>query len=614
MGMKTQHLVLLSVCACALFTLGCRHAATPPVAEPVAEAKPDPAAKILHALEAGKSGPLFPELTARTPEEWAKMPVAGQILPWARESASTTTMPATTYTLYRRFKVAGERPPYEGPYFEKRTLLTREVIAAWLDHSDARIDRINDLIWSICEETTWVVPAHERGGSVQFIDLFASETGCDLAQVLMVLGDRLPEEIRNRVRDEIKRRIMDPYLAHGAEYSWGSGRNNWTGVCAGSVGQTFLLLEDDPARLSQALTTVLEQLDRFIKNAFTEDGASLEGIGYWNYGLSHYVSFAEMLRERTNGTMDLLGQEKMKAIAQYPGTVYLGNGVYASFADAHETSEVEPYLAARISQRTGATELLGLVGNPTDWRLNTLLRNLTWWDGTKVAEPPLREAFLPKSGIAKFVSGPAVLAIKAGHNDEPHNHNDIGSFVLCYDGVACLCDPGGGLYNADYFSKKRYDNVFANSYGHSVPRIGGKLQQPGKQFNGTIERTGDKSVAIRFENAYGIPELREASRRAALQDGTFTLEDTLAFNGAGMEVEEAFVTWQKVEVNGNTARITTDKGGLVITADQGIFTTEPLTEACKANHKKGLLTRIALTRPAATTIATRFTMRYTPTK
>ncbi len=603
--MKNTLLAVLFVCALGPAVTGCRHAVAP--SSPVAEAKPDPAAKLLPLLEAGKGKPLFPELTDRIPAEWAATPAAAQLLPWAREGASVKTIPETTYTLYRRFKTTGDRPPYEGPYFEKRTLLTREVIAAWLDHSDARISRINDLLWSICEETTWVAPAHEGRG----IDLFAAETGCDLAQVLLLLGDRLPEEIRSRVRAEINRRIMDPYLAHGADYSWGAGRNNWTGVCAGSVGQTFLLLEDDPVLLSQALATVLAQLDRFIANAFTGDGASLEGIGYWNYGLSHYVSFAEMLRGRTNGAIDLLGQEKLKAIAQYPGTVYLGNGLYASFADAHETSDVEPYLAARISQRTGANELLGLVGNPTDWRLNTLLRNLTWWDGAKAAEPPLRDAFLPQSGIAKFVSGPAVLAIKAGHNDEPHNHNDIGSFVLCYDGVVCLCDPGAGLYNADYFSKKRYDNVFANSYGHSVPRIGGKLQQTGKQFNGTLECTGDKSVAIRFENAYGIPELREASRRAALQDGTLTLEDSLAFNGAGMEVEEAFVTWQKVEVNGNTARVTTEKGTLLITADQGSFTAEPLKAACEANHKKGLLTRIALVRPAAPTVATRFTMQYT---
>jgi len=79
-------------------------------------------------------------------------------------------------------------------------------------------------------------------------------------------------------------------------------------------------------------------------------------------------------------------------------------------------------------------------------------------------------------------------------------------------------------------------------------------------------------------------------------------------------VEEAFVTWQKVAVSGNTARVSTDKGVLEITADQGVFTVEALEEACKANHRKEMLTRIALTRPAAPAVATRFTMHYAPAK
>jgi hypothetical protein len=604
--MKTPLLSVMSVCACCLLTLGCRHAGAQQEAQP----QPDFSAEVLRALQEGKTGPLFPELTARTPQEWAAMPAAAQILPWARGSASETAMPQLTYSLYRSYRSTGERPPYEEPCFLKRSLLTREVTAAWLDNSDARMDRINDLVWSICEESTWVVPAHEK----HEIDLFSAETGCELAHVLLLLGERLPEEIRSRVRDEVKRRILDPYLARGDRYSWGDGRNNWTGVCAGSVGQAFLMLEEDPVRQARAITVVLAQLDRFLQNAFAEDGASLEGIGYWNYGLSHYAAFAGMLLERTSGAIDLLGQERIKAIAQYPAAVYLGNGHYASFADAHEGSQVEPFLAARIAQRAGTPELLGLAGNATNWRLNTVLRNLTWWDGAKAPEPPLHDAFMPKSGIAKLVSGRAVLAIKAGHNDEPHNHNDIGSFVLCFDGVAYLCDPGAGLYDAAYFGVNRYKNVFAGSYGHCVPRIGGKQQASARRFCGTIERTGDKAVSIRFEKAYDIDELRAASRRADLKDGVLTLEDGFAFDGAGLEVEEAFVTWQKVEVNGSVARLSTDTGALEITADQGFFTAEPLDEACKANHKKGLLTRIALTRPAAATLATRFTMRFTPAK
>ena len=76
------------------------------------------------------------------------------------------------------------------------------------------------------------------------------------------------------------------------------------------------------------------------------------------------------------------------------------------------------------------------------------------------------------------------LVAKAGNNAEQHNHNDVGSFVLRVGGTTFLCDPGAGLYNAAYFSSKRYENIFAASYGHSVPRIGGQQQLPGASTGG----------------------------------------------------------------------------------------------------------------------------------
>jgi len=565
-------------------------------------------------LERTPSSPLLPECASASPTQLVAEKLGASLLAWSREAGSRVEIPETTYTLYRGFRMSGERQPYEKPYFDKRGLLTREVLAAWLGQDDSRMGRINDLIWSICEETTWVLPAHEHDAS--YIDLFAAETGVELAHVLFVLGDRLPKEVRERVRAEIRRRIFEPYLEHGTQYSWGSGRNNWTGVCAGSIGQTFLMLEDDPARQAQALSLVLEQLERFIHNAFEEDGGCLEGMSYWNYGLIHYVAFAEMLRERTRGAMDLLAQDKIKAIARYPLAVYLGKDTYASFSDAHEHSSVEPFLAARLAERTGAVGLRGLVGGATGWRLSSVLRNLLWRNGKTDAAPPLEDVFLPKSGIARLVgetSGRTLaVVIKAGHNGEPHNHNDIGSFVLAVDGTVYLCDPGAGLYSAAYFSSKRYENIFANSYGHSVPRIGGTLQAPGREHCGVMEKSGDQTVCIGFEKAYAVDGLNKATRTISLHDGLVTLEDTFECSEPGLDVEEALVTWQVVATNGSTARIVTDNGTLEIRADQGPFKAERLEDACKANGKPGVLTRLSLTYARATGIRSRLTFAFHP--
>ncbi|MBN2311372.1 MAG: heparinase II/III family protein [Candidatus Hydrogenedentes bacterium] len=561
-------------------------------------------------------GPFLPELALRDAAAWAETPVGRQMLEWGRTAGPE--IPETTYTKYREFLRSGQRPPYEAPYFLKRTYLTQETCAAWLGQDDGRIDRINDLIWSICEETNWVLPAHEhQAHDGPYIDLFAAETAVDLAHVLMILGDRLPGEVQNRVRAEIQERILTPYLERGDTFWWDCGSNNWTGVCAGSVGQTFLLLEPDVARQAEALSRVLAQLGRFIDRAFTEDGACLEGIGYWNYGLIHFVSFAEMLRSRTNGRIDLLGLEKVRRIAHYPSMVALDRHVFASFADSHESSSIYPFLAARLAERTGEGMLLAQVGTPTGSRFTTALRNILWWDGSVPALPAAEDLVLPEAGLVRFVAEASgrrlALMAKGGHNAEPHNHNDVGSFILRIGGVTYLCDPGGGLYSKAYFGRDRYENVFANSYGHSVPRIGGRLQEAGAERRGVVEALPGKSARISFADAYPGPGLSALERTLRLEpDGTVSFVDEFRFEGDGLEVEEAFITWLDVAVDGGTARIASDEGVLELRIQDATWTAERLEEACKANAKRGVLTRISATYPPSTARRVECTMAFRP--
>jgi Heparinase II/III-like protein len=571
--------------------------------------------ELLDFLTRDPDSPLLPELVDADPAALLSTERGKAILEWAN-GATGEPIPTTSYTLYRRFRAAGERPPYEKPYFVKRRLLSQHAVGAWLTRDKVHLDRVNDLLWSICEETTWVLPAHEKSDPWN-IDLFAAETGVELAHVLLVLGDTIPEEVRMRVHAEVKRRILDPYLEHAGDYWWDNGSNNWTGVCAGSVGQTFLLMDPDAERKAKALALVLGQFERFINVAFEPDGASLEGIGYWNYGLLHYVGLAEMLRARTGGAVDLLAQEKLTRIAHYPAAVALDKHAFASFADSHEHSDVRPFLGARLAERTGVVALQSQIGDWEDWRFSSVLRNVLWWDDEKTAPPLIENALLEASGIAKRVGTAAglrvVLCAKAGHNAEPHNNNDVGSFALRIGGVTYLCDPGGGLYNKDYFGSKRYENVFANSYGHSVPRIGGALQPAGTARRGVMTVAEDGTMCIAFKDAYDIPQLTALERFLRIQDnGTVLMEDRFAFDGAGLEIEEALITWLDVEVDGDTARVISDEGILEIQAEGVEFVAERLEKACEENHKKEVLTRITVTCPAAAEVRAVFVMRFIP--
>jgi len=195
---------LAPICLVAvLWATGCQHLESSPMSE-------QNVGELESLLAATPRGALLPELETCRVAELAETAHGAAILAWARQAADTTGLPETTYTRYRTFEHKGTRQEYSGPYYEKRALLAREVVAAWLGDDASRIDRINDLIWSICEETNWVVPAHEKSSGI--IDLFCAETAVNLAHALLLLEDRLPEEIHDRVRAEIKTRVMDPYL------------------------------------------------------------------------------------------------------------------------------------------------------------------------------------------------------------------------------------------------------------------------------------------------------------------------------------------------------------------------------------------------------------------
>lgn len=570
-------------------------------------------------------------------------------------------IPTTTYTLYRQFEHIGFRRGYERLYFQKRAMLTRAVVEFILSDSSLR-DTIQDLLWNICEETSWVLPAHEEQGpdfwelkpsprqipwgshtaltrEPDAIDLFCAETGAALAETVYLIGDQLAPEVVQRVRQEVERRIFKPYLAYGRKHWWYKGPLNWNGVCNGSIGMAFMRLERDPRTLNEAIAQVLEGFEAYLATGFEADGGSIEGIGYWGYGLMYYVTLAELLREQTGGKIDLLANPHMVDIARYPLVVALSRGTYVNFGDAVEQTALPLGVVQRISERTQVSELRGLLLEPAKLeghgvsaaKLPILLRDLAWWDGVLAPFPPAVAAdyHLTACGIVKLSaktsqSAPVLLTAKAGHTDGHHSHTDIATFIYNIGGESLLCDPGRGMYSKNYFREQRYQNIFCNSLGHSVPRIAGALQVPGPEFGGHRQYAGriteaklsgrEKYVTVDFQGAYALPALTRASRRITLDalDGSAVLHDQFNFSSAALPVEEAFVTWNDVTIDGPHAVIRGKHSSLALSIQQpagAIFTVQSLEEDCKLNERDGVLKRLTVQLAAG---QTEFSMSFTP--
>lgn len=562
-------------------------------------------------------------------------------------------IPLLKYTVYREFERTGERPSYQNPYFQRRAMLTRALVE-YLMGDQSMLSPIQDLLWAICEETSWVVPAHEEQGPDYWdihppmvrteplgaytsltrepdsIDLFAAETGAILAETVYLLENDLPPEVRQRVRQEVESHIFKPYLAYGRQHWWFKAALNWNGVCNGSIGLAFLRLEKDIQTLAEALSMVLESFKAYIDTAFESDGGSIEGVGYWSYGLMYYVVVAELLCELTGGEFDLIGTERMKAIAYYPVGMALKPPMYLNFGDTPDTVNLPAGIVQRIAERTGVSDLRALISSITPdehsysiAKLPIILRQLVWWDGKDYEPPPLRDYYLPAVGVVKLVSEaagkPVVLAVTVGHNDGHHSHVDVGSFVYHIGGESLIPDAGRGKYSKSYFRQQRYQNIFNNAYSHNIPRIGGQMQQPGpefgggQQYHGTIvecgERDGQKLAVIDFHTAYNLPELGLARRTLSLDvvGGTARLHDVFEFANDPLPIEEAFVTWHEVAVNGDTVTITGKHSAIIVQADGADFKVEYLEKESRENEREGILKRIS-----TQVTGTEFTMHIIP--
>ena len=92
---------------------------------------------------------------------------------------------------YRRYRRLGDRSVWEAQARPRLARLSDLALAVWLKHPDVPVDALQDLIWALCDEHNWVMPAHED----RVIDLRAAMLAATLATIIHVLADRLEAEV-----------------------------------------------------------------------------------------------------------------------------------------------------------------------------------------------------------------------------------------------------------------------------------------------------------------------------------------------------------------------------------------------------------------------------------
>jgi hypothetical protein len=146
-----------------------------------------------------------------------------------------------------------------------------------------------------------------------------------------------------------------------------------------------------------------------------------------------------------------------------------------------------------------------------------------WWASAEGSLPLPRSTYLADLQIlvVRETAGSSrglTLAIKGGHNNENHNHNDVGSFIAALDGVPVLIDLGQPTYTALSFSDRRYEHWVVRSDWHNVPLLNGQEQSAGAGYRATDVVAMENSLALGLSGT-------SYRRVATLDSGVITVAD-----------------------------------------------------------------------------------------
>ncbi|MDP6506901.1 MAG: hypothetical protein QF886_24965, partial [Planctomycetota bacterium] len=104
-------------------------------------------------------------------------------------------IPVIKRSAFRNYQRIGDRIVPQDSEAYRSGELQRAALALWLNHPNADVDYLQDLLWAYCDNFTWVMAAHE-GNS---IDLGSAALGATFAEILYLLGAKIEDEVKERV-------------------------------------------------------------------------------------------------------------------------------------------------------------------------------------------------------------------------------------------------------------------------------------------------------------------------------------------------------------------------------------------------------------------------------
>ena len=478
--------------------------------------------------------------------------------------------------VFREFSVTGNRSHYESMSFQLRRNMACLAMAEIMSDSSMFINDIVSGLHYFVNETWWGIPAHyplsEPDPELQEVDLFNAEAANLLVWVCYMLEERISkvdDTICPTVRKEVKRRILQP--AREKDYAWKKyswNHNTWT--CANWLS-CILFCEDNREQQIKDIEQVLQCLDIFI-DGYTEDGGCDEGPYYWDRAAASLFECFQLLSLASEGNITLPDTDKIKAMASYLCNMYIGNGKYVNFSDTYNNMTpniniLYPFgvtMGNQTMKRHAAfiakskdfihnpMNLYNKSGNyPSLSRELCFLRLMPTFENELPEEPNNQYVWLQDTEI--FVArnkANMFIAAKGGNNNENHNHNDIGNFIVYVNKQPLFVDLGMGEYNATTFSNNRYTMMNTRSAYHNVPLINGQEQEAGSAYRSLDAHSNKNYFSLDIANAYSnSAKVKRWERQFLVSDSQIIINEHYVLRKSSAPTQLILMTSVKPQLN-----------------------------------------------------------------
>jgi hypothetical protein len=445
--------------------------------------------------------------------------------------------PVVKATDYLEFIRSGNRR--QEVYAACSNALTSLVMGELTEGEGRFLDQIINAVWYYGEQTWWGWSAHlgaQKAGSGlpdindPVVDLGVGEVTSNLAWTLYFFRDEFNKVhplIASRLKQEIFNKSLKPYLERNDYWYMGfsGGRpNNWNPWINYNMLNSYLLTEDDPVKKRAEVMKIINSLDKFL-NGYPDDGGCDEGPSYWGAAGALLYENLEVLKDATGGRFDVFEDPLIQNIGKYFYKVNIHAPYFINFADADATTGGNPSAVYRygkaikdpLMQQFGAyLASLGKWGErPPGGKICDQIKSLLLTDEIMNAEKKealVSEFWFPDTEIAGARDKEGTIkgfffGAKGGFNAESHNHNDIGSCLMYFDGKPCLIDIGREEYVAKTFGPQRYEIWTMQSGYHNLPVINGTDQKDGAEFKAKNSKflSGSKSVTFSTDIAGAYP-------------------------------------------------------------------------------------------------------------